>query len=621
MAQAFDWDAALGEPQPRRDFDWDAATGGDDYKPIGALHAGLLGAYDGATFGWGDEIAGVFNEDWKRDLRRGYGRAWDEQGLAFMGGQLAGSLAPFGVGGLAARAATRATGAAARGLTSASLGLGGRAAAGASLGAAGGAIGGAGRTDREGAADRVMGGLGGAAFGAAVGGAFPIAMSGLGRVFGGVPGMSAAGDTFHRVFGGGRGPRPPSPEGGRPPPMEIDAIDDFIRTMGRGPQDTRTAAGLREYVNAALADPGRGRMMVDALGRAGTKRLRQLSTQPGQTADLAEAAFRDRASGASERLTRMLAPEADDAVAHLTTSLQDISERVLAPVLQAGNRQRAALSLDALRRRPSVDKALSDAEDLVRESIEAGWAPVQAASDPVYLLDALKRVIGGGIKDPTRLPRGLRSTQNAQLVSAYNAIEEALEDAAPGYRGAMDEMALLMQPLEMSRLIQRAQRTDRSNIGGNLMSDQSARRILVDPRTELMADVARAARTEDELFRSGSRVLTGSDTAANIGETLSQATAASSAPSIGGAANAAWRRTFGEVLQEVFGETAEDRANHLGRLLLQRVDDPNPTVRDQARRILDQIEWRMWQREAMSRNATSLQFKGHGGMGGYDLDY
>lgn len=566
-----------------------------------------LGAYDMLTFGWGDEAAGLINEDWKWGLRDASRQAEQENPLFYYGGQVAGGFVP-GAGALslvnrAAKAAPLVGGAvrgANRVLASPGLGVGGRMASGALLGATGGAVAGAGFADEG---SRGMGAVQGAAFGAPLGAGASAVAPALGRLFQGKPKPRPgfADDVIEGAIPTGAGGAPPSGA----------AFDDFVRTMARGPR--RTADDMEAYVAAAQADPGRGRTFMDAMGRAGVKKARAEYSKPGQAADDLEAALAERARGSRERIERQASGVTDgDALAALNAQIDDIAKEELGPWFARANPAAAQNVLQNLVKRPSIAKALDQADAQIEEHIAAGLIPRDAAGNAAYRLHYARMVLQDGAKDPTRLASSMKTMTNANLVGASNAIKSALDTVTPGYTAALDRLAARMRPRAMVKAARNAQRTDRSNVAGNMLSTPSVRQAI---STGGMDDLGRGLRVEDELFRNSSRVLSGSDTASNLNELGSQM-ARNAPPSMAGAVNDVWRSTFGQVLNEAFGDAAEQRSNELVRMMLQRVDDPDPATRAQVKVFLTRLRDRLRQMEQNSQSAARGAVETGAGIGG-----
>lgn len=570
-----------------------------------------LGAYDMLTFGWGDEAAGLINEDWKWRLRDASRQAEQENPLFYYGGQVAGGFVP-GAGALSlvnrvGKAAPLIGGAmrgANRVLASPGLGVGGRLASGAILGGAGGAVAGAGFADEG---NRGMGAVQGAMFGAPLGAGASAVAPALGRLFAGKRKRAGSASFADDVIEGAI----PTGAGGAPPSGA--AMDDFVRTMARGPR--RTADDMDAYVAAAQADPGRGRTFMDAMGRAGVKTARKEFSRPGQAADELEAAFTERARGSRERIERQVSGVTDgDPLAALNAQVDDIAKAELGPWFQRASRATAANQtvLDNLAKRPSVARALDTADEQIEEHVAAGMLGAGAKTDPATRLHYARMVLQDGAKDPTRLASSMRTMTNANLVSASNAITNALDTVTPGYRGALDRLRSRMQPRSMVKAARVAQRTDRSNVAGNMLSTPSVRQAI---STGGMDDLGRGLRAEDELFRNSQRVLSGSDTASNLNEMGAQL-AANNPPSIAGAVNDVWRNTFGQVLNEAFGDAAEQRSNELVRMMLQRVDDPDPAVQAQVKVFLTRLRDRLRQMEQNSQSAARGAVETGAGIGG-----
>lgn len=564
-----------------------------------------LGAADMLTFGWGDEIAGAINDDWKWAWRDASRRAEQENPLSYYGGMAAGGFIP-GAGllsvanrvGKALPVAGGAFRAGSRALSSPGLGLGGRIAAGSMLGGVGAGVAGAGFAEEGG---RVQGAVNAVPFGLALGAAAPVASKALGGLFS-KPTPPARGPVIE-------GARPMMADDMSAAPgvanVTDGALEDFIRTMQRGPR--RTADDIEAYVAEGVADPGRGRTFMDAMGRAGTKKARALYSQPGEAADLIEAQMLERARGARGRLESGVSGVRDgDALAALNDQIDDIAKAELGPWFADVNQAAAQRVLDNLARRPSVAKALAAADDRIEEHVASGLLGAEARGSAAHRLHYARIILQNGAKDPTRLTTSMRNMDNADLIASSNAISAGLDNAAPGYKAALDRLRSRLQPRAMVKAARVAQRTDRSNVAGNMLGNQQVRRAV---ETDL-PDFGKALRTEDELFRNSSRVLSGSDTAANVGELLSQGVAANAAPSISGAVQAAWRNTFGQIGRELFGDLSEQRANELVRLMLQKVDDPDPATQAKVRAFLTRLRDRMQQMERRSavdaRNAAEV---------------
>jgi hypothetical protein len=147
-----------------------------EYTESGAF---LSGAADMFSFGFGDELSGVFGG--QEAVRRSRERQQAYQAMHpgwYLGGQLAGGFVGGGVAGAGARLGLRALGATAGAARMAqNVGIGGRIAAGAATGGAGGALYGAGsgydgdrlRSAGEGVIPGVLGGAGGQVAGEVLG--------------------------------------------------------------------------------------------------------------------------------------------------------------------------------------------------------------------------------------------------------------------------------------------------------------------------------------------------------------------------------------------------------------------------------------------------------------------
>lgn len=548
-----------------------------------------LGAADGFTFGWGDEAVGLVNKDWRDAWRANSQRAQQYNPWAYYGGMVAGGLVP-GAGALSlgfrGLKALPGIGAAARGAAGAlshpGLSLGGRMAAGAVIGVPAGAIAGAGFADNH---DRLQGALIGGAFGAPLGAAAPLVNKVGGAALNALkrsvrPTAPAYGPVIEGAV--------PTGAGMAPPQIADSALEEFARTMSRSPR--KTVADMEEYVAAAQSDPGRGRTFMDAMERAGTKRMRAEVSRPGDGADLAERQFLERARGADDRLERgVTGVQSGDPLEVMNARVTEAAQKHLSPWFSRVDQRNAQTVLENMSKRPTARDALKEADRQIEEMVAAGSLPPSATGSAAHRLHFARIVLQAGARDPSRMPNSLRSMSNANLVSASNAITSALDAVTPGYRAALEALRREMQPRQMARAVRTARRTDRSNVAGNTLSNPQVRRALDE-----MPDFANALRTEDDLFRNAQRVMSGSDTAANLSEMMSAAaTMPKAAPSIAGAVQGAWRATFGELGDSMFGAAAEKRSGDLVRMMLQRVDDPDPVVRAQVRGFLTQLETKL----------------------------
>ena len=116
------------------------------------------------------------------------------------------------------------------------------------------------------------------------------AISGLSNVARGVSKSGRAGARAVTTGPLRPGRKPPGRSATNSPIPARDAMDDFIRTMGRAGAD---ADSLGAYVDDALAsDPGRGRTFVDAGAPAAVNRMKYPNQGPRRNRDQGRAPVR-----------------------------------------------------------------------------------------------------------------------------------------------------------------------------------------------------------------------------------------------------------------------------------------------------------------------------------------
>jgi hypothetical protein len=628
----------------------------DDEKPtaapsrrMNALAAAGYGALDAASFGWADELAGLVNEDWKYGLRDQMGRARDEQGGAYLAGQIGGSIA---LPGAALKVLGKAPAAAALFRGTASLPMPAQMAIGGAVGGVSGAIGGAGRADNT---DRLSGAASGAAAGTAFGAAAPVLGAAVGKVLGStrmgptqVAKMAAAGDI---------------PAQG-PNPVDISALDDFIRTMERSGR--RTTDDLTTYLDEAAADPNRGRTWMDAFGQAGVKRMKALYKMPGQTADQAADQFGARAAGQRGRIEKALLGRAGmsslDAEKEVARLYDEVGDEFYRPVLNQNLSPRQMQAFEdqvmPLTRNHWFGKALEKGDELLANDILLGKQPATAGASLAHRLHYTKLAFDAKITqlkrssdlnaaagtelrqlieiknkflkildphnplDPLSSPGGgilpgysVARREFGGIVEADDAIEngraifrsgtfrtpEHLQEYVQKLSGFEKKFFLAGVEDELQRILSNANTAGRRNLAAELLNDGRMDRLKAVFPDSVVRRIEQTLRAEDELFRTGSAARSGSDTATALGEFAEQVSAMQGSPplTIPGLMAKAWDQTGGAINRAVNARAIEGRANELGRLLLTQIDDPNTTP--QMRAFLEQVAFRQAQRELAQR--------------------
>lgn len=651
--------ATTGEDGPWSRYGGGRAAPGKKLSPLAA--AGL-GALDGVTFGWGDEIAGVINEDAKWALRDLNARAQDEQGGWYLGGQIGSSLIPaFGaarLGGAGLAAAGRAVGA---------LPLAARMSVGAGIGAASGAVGGAGRANDG---ERASGAVSGAAFGAGLGAAAPVIAGGLSRVMGAM--RTGPTPMAQAVASGKVNPND------IPFPTDLNALDDFIRVMDRSPR--RSVEDLTTYVDEALGDPGRGRTFVDALEAAGEKRMKMLYKTPGRTADAAETAFQGRASGQRQRLEKELLGRAGlsslDAEKEVARLYDEVGAEYYKPVLEAplGRAQLDAFyrEVEPLARNRWFQKALDKGDELLANDILLGKLPPTVSESLAHklhytklafdtLIGRMKRssevdaAAGTELRQLVELkqrylkaldphnpfdplsPKGggilpgysVARKEFGGIVEADDAIEQGRAVFRPGAFRTPDHLRDYTSKLgnferqfflagvedELARVMGSAGQQGRRNVAASLLRDGTLDRLGAIFPENTMRRIKLALTAEDDLFRRGSRARGGSDTATALSEMMEQggAVAGSTPMTLPGLAAEGWRQSGGAILKAINAAGLERRNDDLGRMLLMQLDDPEtaPQVKVFLAAVADRVA-----RRALNERSMLGQAAGTGMVGG-----
>lgn len=646
---AYPWESAA----PAYPWERAAGAGGNGVRSkapakMDPFSAAGLGAVDAVSFGWADELAGLVNPDWKYALRDRMGVARDEQGGAFLAGQIgAGIVAP----GAALKLAGKGAQALLRG--TAALPLPAQMAIGAGVGGVSGAIGGAGRADQT---DRLSGAASGAAGGAAFGAAAPFLGQAVSKVLGGVRMGPTA--TARAVAAGD------IPAQGGPPAVDMSALDDLIRVMERSPR--RDAAALTQYIDDAAKDPGRGRTLMDAFGQAGVKRMKTLYKQPGQTADLAAEQFGARAAGQRARIEKDLlgrsAFSSLDAEKEVARLYDEVGDEFYRPVLNQPISQEGLRAFEKeivpLMRNRWFERASAKADELIANDILLNKLPQNAAGSLPHKLHYTKLAFDNMISRMKRSSEmdAAAGTELRQLVEIKQRFLKALDPhnpfdplspkgggILPGYSVARREFGGIVEADEaieqgravfrpgafrtpahlreyvlklsnfekqffyagledeLGRILSSANTQGRRNLAAEILNDGRLDRLRAIFPSSTMKRIERTLAAEDELFRTGSAARAGSDTATALSEMGEQISAMAGNPplTIPGLVAKAWDQTGGAIGRGLNSAAIEKRADELGRLLLTQIDDPDTAP--QVRQLLEQVAYRQAQRELALR--------------------
>lgn len=364
------------------------------------LDAALSGAGDAITFGFGDELQGVFFGEEARDASRArQERARAEQPLAFGGGQIGGALLGGGIvgGGLRAGArliAPRIASAAAR------MGPVSRIAAASGAGAAGGGAYAAG--DANGGEADV---LGGALFGAATGGV----------------GQGVLGELLPRI--GGAVARSASPE-----MRAANMVGRMQERYGQTPANLRQALADAPD-NAVVGDviPGGSSLIAGAGARpsAGRDALRDFY-------DARNNAMAGRGANAVDR--HLLGGEPEDAVAALNrleaTQRADagpLYARVHAGTVSSVPRPLRDFVAFHDRAGATFRQAVETTRETMRRTMGANATDEAMMSQPLFwhrLLENVQTEVGASIRgariNPLGAPRGSAVADMTQDARALN---------------------------------------------------------------------------------------------------------------------------------------------------------------------------------------------------------
>lgn len=501
--------------------------------------AAVAGAARGATFGGVDEMAGAVNAvvpgrgtmgeryAFGREMARAIDEAAAEKSPALhTGGEIVGAGATalgYSLPAMAGKSTAAAVG------------------TGAGIGAGEGALYGA--LTGEGAQDRRMGALQYGALGAAVGGAAPIATSGLRQGY--LAASDVMGGATRRVTG-----RPSQSRANR-------AIAQTLTRSGRSIDEADSAL-------ATAAREGQPEYrLADALGVSGQRRLSGIA-RSGEDASQEIAEFlNQRQVNQPERVAGFVEDAFD---------LRGSSARAARQTLQQGRDEAADIAFDGIR-------GSADPVDIrpVLSAIDERLKPYQDANVSAPVANALRRLrsqLTGNRGDKTFELSGfdqvfaVRRALADEISSAYQsgkpqlgrqlkavreAMDDALQAASPEYRQAMEDFARSSRVMdavetgaEMSRPGQRAidtteqfarmspdeQAAARGGYGDRLLarvestagegSNRARPLTSAKRRTEAEAIAAepdlflRRIARENEMFETRNRALMGSRTADNL---------------------------------------------------------------------------------------------------------
>lgn len=398
---------------------------------VGQGAAALLGAGQGATLGFSDEIvAGIDATTSPRtydqslgQVRGLMGAGQDQNPWTYGGSQVAGAVGTSlaTVGGL--RAATGVAPTTMRGL----------AAEGAGVGAAEGFVSGVGAG--EGAEDRLRKGLLYGTLGGVIGGASPAIVAGtrkgldaaLGAPIGGL--LRGARNGASAVTGG------LIPAAGPNAGRASLAIQQTMRRAGMAPDEV--AAALRQ-----AADEGQPEfLMADALGSAGQRRLAGVAVSTPDARPAIVEALEGRQAGQGGRVGRVIADAlgVTDTAAARTTALTG-ERKAAADLAYEAARQGAGPvnlngtldTIDALLRRDPILGETALSQGPLGARLAALRAQMSSGDEQLIDFDTVLN-IKSDLFDQISRGRG-----GPEISRVYGALDEALESSSQGYRAAND---------------------------------------------------------------------------------------------------------------------------------------------------------------------------------------
>lgn len=428
------WERYSGTPARGYAAPWER-YGGRSGDQVSALEAAGLGAADSALFGFSDELYGAgvgglsalrggdFSSAYDRATgaaRRRRALAEDQQGGAFMAGQLGGALVGGGGLSLAGRAALRGSTALAR--IAQGTNWAGRIGLSAATSGAGGALYGAGSGD---AGNRLQTAATYAGLGAVGGAAF----SGLSSLVG--PHLASAW-------------RGMSPNRG--------AAEIMGQVLAReGLTDEQLAARLAEHAGQA-----RGGMVLDALGPSGAHAAMGAAARPSAGRRVLTEAMdaRQRAVGprAQDEIWQELVGSAPEDVAQFITRMERVQRSEAAPLYAQAWREIGRVNPDRLRatvgetvrRHPEIfEPALARAR---RMSLAETGREIGDPSDPRFwhfYLQGAERELGARLRAASMGDlRGFAGSEAAIYSRAVANFNRQVRAAlGPTFRRAQDTYA------------------------------------------------------------------------------------------------------------------------------------------------------------------------------------
>lgn len=493
-------------------------------KRVGALEAAGYGLVDGISMGWGDELAGIFSDELKHNLREGSRRSRRDQSAAYMGGQIGGGLATallpgVGLAGGAAKAAAaagevgnaarlaRLAGTVARNPITQGAAFGGVSAAGSQNGTVG-----------ERLSASLPGIVTGAGFGTAAYGAGKVLSAlGEGAKFAASPAMRDPEIRAARVIGRN---------------LERDGIQPADLTAARGRISANDPGGGVEETVGEIAQYARP-VLPGATKRAATSEQLPtrpsansnalslaLATVPGEAQNVARNSVAARVATRSERLSDASQRATGRDGSKFGETMDDIAE---ARRLQARDLYLAAYKapIDATKYGDQLPQRLKDLREIFGDGLirkaskkmlaeagrrtstpemkalarEAHQQLEQHLQDPnqwmgVAALDAIKREIADRAKKALRSGRVDEGTVWSDLNSAF---VQSIDEAANGqYRPALAAFGASKRLDEMAQGGRNILKTDSHDLAKLLRGEGPRGAISNEERDVFMLGVARA---------------------------------------------------------------------------------------------------------------------------------
>ena len=411
----------IGQPAPQAQANMDGMNEQAmmAMRDPGAMKSLMLGAQQGATFGFGDEIAAgmlsmspsITYDEGLNTVRGMQADAAAARPKTEMLGQVLGGGLVSGMGaGALGNAAT----------------IGGKAALGAGMGAVEGAAYGAG-TGEGGAANRGVNAAKTALIGGAAGAATPFVMAGARKV-----GNAIANPVMSALNIG----------------SENQASAAIARLMKRAGTDEQQLTGA---IQQATAEGQPQFAVADALGLTGQRSLSGISRQPGEARQMISDMLNQRQGGQGSRLSSFVADSlgAPDTAAAREASLTAARKAAAKTAYGAAsdgagpvNLNGAIETIDALLKRDPIlgETALSQGPIGARLNSLRD----RLTKDGEQLID-FDTVLNIKSDLYQAMKRGNGSDE---MNKAYSALDAALEDASDGYRKANDGFAKASRTIE-----------------------------------------------------------------------------------------------------------------------------------------------------------------------------